>query len=154
MKSLATIVLIALSCLFSSQLCAQDISEVAVKEFLVKFDKAISSKNATEIGSYTSENAEFLLTIPMGGQAQPLRISKAQYMAMLRDTWAQASNYTYRRTNEKIVISGGKATVTADVFESLTLQGKKITTQSREIATFESVNGVLLLTRVVANGSM
>jgi len=62
--------------------------------------------------------------------------------------------HTYRKYNEKIAVSGAKVTVTADVTESMVLQGQHVSAKSKEVETLEKVNGVLMITKVVAHSSM
>ncbi|HVK56022.1 MAG TPA: nuclear transport factor 2 family protein [Burkholderiales bacterium] len=154
MKSIAKVFAFALSLALSVQVYAQEITEASAKEFLRKVDKAIASKDAAAFEKYISENADISGTITTSGQTQSFKFNKAQYMAALRDTWTQASNYTYRRSNEKIVLSGAKATVTADVAESMVLQGQHVSAKSKEVGTLEKVNGVLMFTKVVAQSTM
>ena len=154
MASTARIMVMALSFIASAQVAAQNATDALVQEFLAKLDRAIATKNTGEIAKLISENAQFSGTVIAGGRVRTVKGNKAQYVAALKDTWAQASNYIYRRTNQEIALSGGKATVTADVSESMILQGQYVALKSKEVWTLEQTNGVLLLTEVVAKGSM
>lgn len=153
MGSTSRIMMLALSLMASTQVAAQT-SEAAVQEFLARLDRAIAAKNVAEVGKLLSENAQFSGTVTAGGRARTVNANKAQYVAALKETWAQTSNYLYRRTNPEIVVSGGKATVTADVFESMIMQGHYVALKSKEVLTLEQSNGVLLVTGVVAKGTM
>jgi hypothetical protein len=132
----------------------QQADEAAVQELVARLDRAIAAKNATEVGKLISESAEFSGTVTAGGRTRTLKVNKAQYVAGLREMWMQASNYMYRRTNQEIAVSGSKATVTADVFESMIVQGQYVQAKSKEHWTLEKVNGVFLVTGMVAKGSM
>jgi hypothetical protein len=154
MKLMATIILIAVSSMFAVTVDAQHPTEALVQEFLVKFDKAIAAKNAAEIGKLLSEDAEISGTFNIGGRARPVKFNKPQYMAGLTETWTQAANHIYRRTNQQILVSAGKATVTADVFESMIVRSQYVALKTKEVWTLERIDGVLVLTRLVATGLM
>ena len=154
MRSIARILVLALSLLASMQAVAQSTSEAAVREFLARLDSAIAAKNVAEVGKLLSENAQFSGTISAGGRTRTINGNKAQYVAALKETWAQASNYIYRRSNQEILVSGAKAIVTADVFESMIVQGQYVAVRAKEVLTLEQSNGVLLVTDVVAKGTM
>ena len=55
------------------------------------------------------------------------------------------------RTNEKISIEGDQAIVTANVAETITLEGQQATTNLRERATVELIDGKLMLTQLHVN---
>jgi nicotinamide riboside kinase len=57
----------------------------------------------------------------------------------------------YERSNEKITITGDQAMITADIAESIVVEGQKVDTKARERATVESFDGTLMLTQLVAN---
>jgi len=154
MKSLVRILIISFFFALNSQAIAQEISEASVKAFLLTFDKAVAQQDTKAIRAMISENADISGKTSVGGQVQSFRMNKVQYMMALQDVWSQASNYTYRKSNQKITISDGKAIVSADIAESMVLQGQHLVTRSSEVATIEKINGTLLVTRVIASTSM
>lgn len=133
---------------------AQGITEKAVKELMQKMDRATAGKDANSVDRMLSENVAITVRISAGGNTQTTRMNKAEYMANLRNAWAAASNYSYRRNNESIAISGNTATVSADVTESMTVSGHTIRTQTRETATIELVDGMAKITKITGNVSM
>jgi hypothetical protein len=154
MKSITSVMVIALLLIAPAQVTGQQADEAAVQAFVLRLDQAIAAKNATEVGKLISENAEFSGTVTAGGRTRTLKVNKTQYVAGLREMWMQASNYMYRRTNQEIAISGSKATVTADVFESMIVQGQYVQAKSKEFWTLEKINGAFLVTGMVAKGTM
>lgn len=154
METMARILVITLALIAPAQVAGQQADEAAVQAFVLRLDRAIAAKNATEVGSLISENAEFSGTVSFGGRTKTLKVNKAQYVQGLREMWMQASNYMYRRTNQEIAISGGKVTVTADVFESMIVQGQYVQAKSKELWTLEKINGAFLVTGMVAKGTM
>ena len=82
-------------------------------------------------------------------------MNKSSYIESLRQGWAVATGYEYKRTNVKITLSGpAKAIVTATVSETVTIQGQTICSTSTETAVIELVAGKPMITSVVANVQM
>jgi hypothetical protein len=133
---------------------AQTLTEKSVKDLMLKIDKAIASKDVSVFAQTMSENAEVVITVSAGGNQQKTRMNKAEYLAALRGGWSMASTYVYRRSNEKIAISGNIATVTADVVENMSVNGQHIRARTRSTATIELVDGAPKVTKVVGNTSM
>jgi hypothetical protein len=146
--------LIACLAICSTAVFAQNLTEKAVRDLMVKVDQAAARKDADTVSKTLSDAVEITMMISYGGQTQRLSMNKDQYMAALRQGWAASSNYTYRRANEKIVLSGSKAYVSSEVFESMVINGQPLRTSSKESATLELINGALLVTKVFATASM
>lgn len=121
---------------------------------MAKVDQAAVRKDAETVSKTLSDSVEIIMLISHGGQTQRMAMNKDQYMAALRQGWAASSNYSYRRANEKIVLSGSKAYVSSEVFESMVINGQPLRTSSKESATLELINGALLVTKVFATASM
>jgi ketosteroid isomerase-like protein len=135
----------------SAPLLAQDLTPSGVKAFIASIDAAISRRDVDVIVDHIAEHAVVSATVLMQGQTQTLRMNKLQYRQMLALAWSAASSYEYERSNEKISIDGNQATVTADVAESMVIQGQPFATKARERATVESLDGKLMLTQLVVN---
>jgi hypothetical protein len=73
---------------------------------------------------------------------------------MLKQGWAQYKKYKYSRSNVRIEIRDNKAIVTADVRESMTIQGQNISGESKEEVTIELVDGIPLITEVTGYTTM
>jgi hypothetical protein len=154
MISMAKNILMAVFLVLSVQASAQDLNEASVKEFIAKIDKAINSKNASELGRYISENAQIILTLKANGMTQSMTLTKSEYLDLTRQALAAASDYTYRRSNEQITFSGKSAKVSGDIIETLVMGGQRQTTRSKEVCTIELINGALLITKVAGSSSM
>ena len=133
---------------------AADITEENVNALMSKIDNAIVSLNVDEVSKTLSDSVTITMNISMQGKTQVLRPSKKEYMAMLQQGWSMYTNYKYNRSNVKINIQGNKALVSADVKESMTVQGQNITGKSKEEITLEVINGKTLITSVVGYTSM
>ena len=146
----AGLVAIVLLLLAPSLGFAQAVEEPAVRKMLAEVDRAIAERNVDAVAHHLSESATFTVEINVDGQAQRATVSKPEYVTALRQTWSAVDDYTYRRSNEKISIRGGRAVVTATVVETMTLQGKTIKTTSQETAVIEMVAGRPQLTSATA----
>jgi len=143
--------LVLLSCV---DVNAQDISREEVKHYLAAFDSAIKARDVDAVGALMSGTAILSSTFSVDGERQTQRVGKSEYLNMLRELWSRTSNYQYRRSNERIEISGNKARVSCDVFESMIVDGQYTSTRTVETGTLEKVEGKVLLTEVVANQSL
>ena len=73
---------------------------------------------------------------------------------MLVATWAHYSEYKYDRGNTKISINNDQAVISADITESININGQEMTGQSKEKVTVQIVDDKPKITKVVAFTSM
>jgi hypothetical protein len=137
--------------LFTAPLAADELTERDLKAFTAMIDAAIARRDAETIVKHIAEHAVISATVNVQGRTQTLRMNKTQYRQLLAATWSAVSNYEYRRSNEKITIERDQATITADISESMVVQGQPVETKVRERATVENYDGTLMLTQLVAN---
>jgi len=147
MRPIARVLALAFAFACSTPSLAQELSASDVKAFSATIDDAISRRDIDTIVSRIAEHAVL-------GQTHTFRVNKAQYREMLTQAWGAASSYEYHRTNEKISVDGRQATITADIAETVVIQGQQMETKSRERATVENFDGRLMLTQVVINQIM
>lgn len=134
---------------------AQGPTEAEVRAVLERVDRAIQTRDLDAVASAVAENAQVSGTLSTGTTVvDRYCFDKREYLALLRDGWAQASDYTYRRANQQIVVSGEVATATADVFESSTVPGGVLRMQTRETVTFERIDGLVVATRIVGDATV
>jgi ketosteroid isomerase-like protein len=153
MKAVRALIL-AFSLLSAAQAFAQDLSVNAVKELMALIDAAVTRGDFATVGQHMAEHATVSGTTTAGGQIQSFRMTKSQYIRTASAVVAAAASHSYERTNEKISVDGGQATITADIAESTVLNGQTINSNSRERTTVESIGGVLMVTQVVANATI
>ena len=154
MISMAKNILMAVFLVLSVQASAQDLNEASVKELIAKIDKAVSSRNVSEMGRYLSEDAQIILNLEAGGETQSVTLTKSEYLDITRQGFAAVSDYTFRRSNEQITLSGKSAKSSGDVIETFVMGGQRQTTRTKEVCTIELINGVLLITKLVGDSSM
>ncbi len=154
MTNLVKVCFLAFSLFASAISFASDLTEESVKSLLSKIDNAVANLNAAEVSKALSDNVIITINITMQGQTQVMRPSKQEYIAMLEEGWSMYENYKYRKSNVKIKIQGSKAFVSADVRESMTVQGQNIAGESKEEITIELINGKPLITDMVGYTSM
>ncbi len=127
---------------------AADLSEQAVKQVIASFDAANAAKNGQQIVSLMVDDVELTLHIDAQGQQQVIELTKPEYAALLQQSWDMAANYQYSRSNLAIQMQGNKALVTADIKESMTVQGQNISALTKTETVVESVDGKAMITRV------
>ena len=154
MTNLVKVCFLAFSLFASAISFASDLTEESVKSLLSKIDNAVANLNAAEVSKALSDNVIITINITMQGQTQVMRPSKQEYIAMLEEGWSMYENYKYSKSNVKIKIQGSKAFVSADVRESMTVQGQNIAGESKEEITIELINGKPLITNMVGYTSM
>jgi hypothetical protein len=149
MKNLLKSSLLVCALLISSLSYAEGLTEKSVIGLISQIDKAIASMNADHVGDALSDNVSITLNISAGGQKSVLKPSKHEYLTLLKEGWSQCRNYKYNRTNLKISLTGNKALITADISESMTVQGQTISGTSKEEITVELINGNPRITKIV-----
>lgn len=133
---------------------ASELTKETVKQVISRVDNAVNDLNAKAVGEEMSSDVSITMNISIQGQTQIMKPSKQEYIAMLEQGWALYTNYKYNRSNMVIKIKSDKAYITADVQESMTIQGQNISGTSKEETIIELVNGKPLVTAVTAHTSM
>lgn len=134
---------------------AQQLDEQTVLKMVSEMDHAISRRDAGGLARFLSADLTVIANIHASGQAQKLTMNKSTYIESLKQGWAVATGYEYKRTDIKITLSGpAKAVVTATIAESVTVQGQTVRSTSTETAVVELVGGKPMITSVVANVQM
>jgi hypothetical protein len=144
-------VLVASALLYSSSLLAQELTVSALKAFTAEIDAATASCDLDTVVAHVSPLAVISITKNEQGTMRTLRLNKTQYGELLKLACRVMSSYDNQRTNEKISIDRDQATITADVVETMVVDGREFKTQTRERATVESIDGKLMVTQIVAN---
>lgn len=133
---------------------AADLTEQSVKQVIETFDRANKAKNAGQIVSLMTDDVELTLHIDAQGQQQVIELTKPEYAALLQQSWDMASNYQYSRSNLAIKMDGNKARVTADIKESMTVQGQSVSAVTKTETVVESIDGKAMITRVTGFTNM
>jgi hypothetical protein len=152
-KAAARFFVLASALLLCMPAMAQELQASSVKELMARLDAALVSRDFQLIERHLAAHAVISGTTTAGGQTQSFRMNKTQYMTMLTTLMSAATDYSYERTNERISIEGDQATVTANVADSMVIQGRKVASTGSERCTVEYVDGELMVTRVVLSST-
>jgi hypothetical protein len=133
---------------------AEVLTREDVMSFVTDMERATSRKDVTGVSDALSDDVIIVLNIDTRGQKQILQPSKREYVAMLEKSWSVVENYKYSRSNLEIDFKGHKAIVTADITESMTIKGRRISSESHEVVTIEMINARPLATKVVGHITM
>ena len=131
-----------------------EVTESTVKKLLSEMDVAITNLDSETLAKTLSDDIQITIHINIQGNEQVMKPSKQEYISMLKQGWAAVENYSYKRSDLVIDIKDGKAVVSANVKETMTVQGQSLSGESKEVATVESVNGKLLFTNIVGHTSL
>jgi hypothetical protein len=150
MRPLVRVLTLASSLVCSSPLLAQGLNESGLKAFTAKIDEATARCDIDTVLEHIAELAIITLNQNQNGGMRILRMNKTKYREFLKIACSGVTDYQYARTNEKVSIDGDQATITAEVTESMVIQGREVTAKTRERATVENIDGRLMLTQLVA----
>jgi ketosteroid isomerase-like protein len=141
MKRVALTLLLALGCVVTPLASSAELTEAAVRQLIASVDQAIATRDVAGVGSAMSEDIIITVHSSVSGQVVRASLAKSEYLQFLQQAWAAATDYRYQRSNQKIVMQGEHAVVTADVWESMTVDGRAFVTNSRETTTVALVRG-------------
>jgi hypothetical protein len=139
----------ALSC--HSVLGAENFAVSDLKAFTARMDAAVARCEIDTVVDRISPLAIISGTGFAQGDMRMFRMNKSQYGQLMALRCAEAMSYRYSRTNEKISIDGGQATITADVAETWVVKGQTFSAKVRERAVVELIDGKLMLVQLLAN---
>ena len=151
MHYLAKAIFMFLGLVAATSCYGAELTEDTVKQLISRIDKAVNSQNATALAEELSANASIKFNVTMKGRKQAMTASKRRYISMLKQSWAQYSDYKYSRSNVTIDIKNNKALVSAIVQESIVFQGQNLSGSTKEEVTIELVNGKPLVTKVIGH---
>jgi ketosteroid isomerase-like protein len=125
-----------------------------VEALLDAIDQASETRDVDALLMHMADNAEIHLKMP-ASEGGDTRMSKKEYAAMTRMTFAMASDYSYRRedTHIDIAADGQSATVTDTTIERVVIMGQTINARAREEATIELIDGKPMIVRLVGDGN-
>lgn len=149
MKRISSLILVILCSFLPISVTAADLTEAQVNHVIENVDNAINALDADRLANAFSSNVKISMTLHIQGQKQVLQFSKPEYIEMLKQGWQHHTNYQYKRSNLKIQIQGNKAAVSADITESMDINGQKLSGKSKEEVSIELIDGKPLITHVV-----
>ncbi len=156
MQPYSRMILALALCLLAAATNAATLNDAAIHKLLAQTDAAIERRDADGIAAHLSPQVRIVMTLSASDQTQVLRLSRDQYLQVLREGWAVAKNYRYQRGDVRIEYLDGasRARVTAVVIESFTVKGKPVTGKTRERVLVEMVDGRPLVVEVQAQSIM
>lgn len=120
-----------------------------IEAALVQMDKAANKRDVKTIARYLAEDVVIVLTMNTPEGKQQARLSKTQYINMLKQGFASTSAYSYKRLSSTIEVkSKTQAIVSSRIHEKMTINGQTMEGDSTEVSVFEIKDGKLVATRV------
>jgi hypothetical protein len=135
---------------------AADIDRATVDKLLAASDQAILKKDIDAIGRLMSPDIKITVTANMEGQRDTTTMSKTQYLEATKEQMRAATDYKYERKSLGIeIVNQGKKGITKDrTTESMRLNGQPFRGVTVTTAAVELVNGVPMITSIVADSTI
>ena len=151
-RSIQSCLLLASMLTITSCSSQPKVTEKNISEILSGIDKAVASKNVNGIVANISNTAKIEVEDVASGKS--MSFTKETYQKYTEEAFRVTSDYKSSRTNPQITIApnGESATATDVVDESITINGKPMSTSTAESATFGLENGKVVITAI--KGSM
>ena len=126
------------------------LTQAEVEDLIKQMDKAIDEKSIEIIDPLLYDELKVTLkNVPQAdGKTLNMEMTKNQYLAMAKQTWATAKSYEYRRTDLQIDVAkdGKSATVSAIVHEKVVMPEQALESKTREVMTVEKRDGKVVAT--------
>jgi hypothetical protein len=148
--------LVLISAMLSAPAFAADLDTATVDKLLAASDQAVLKKDIDAMGRLLSPDVKITLTANMEGQRDTTTMSKAQYLEAAKEQMRAATDYKYERKSLGIeIVSQGKKGITKDrTTESMRLNGQSFRGVTVTTAAVELVNGVPMITSIVADSKI
>jgi len=154
LKSISSVFGVVVGVMLSVFAFAQDLNREQVMDVVNRVDAAAEVRDAAAVGDALATDVKITINVDYMGQPQVMHATKNEYVAMLREGWAMYSEYKFEKSNLNIELEGSKAYVTADVYETMVLQGHRLTGTTKENAVIELVDGKALITQIVGHSKI
>ena len=151
MQPLARILAATSALLCSSPLFAEELTASAVKAFGARMTAARERCESDAVVSRISPLATISATTFAVGEMRMSRMNKDQYRDQIAKRCAIGAQVRVAATNEKISIDGEQAVMTADVTETIALDGREQSVKYRQRVTVELIDGKLMYTQMLSN---
>ena len=133
---------------------AQGLSEDGVRALVAEMDRIVESGQFHELNMILHDSVRIEIRVNFNGQAQVIQPSKNEHIAMLEQSRAMYSEYSFERTQLEISLQGNSAIVRESVSERVTIQGQTLSMLSSSVSTIQQVGGRLQVVSIIAEGSM
>ena len=151
MRPIARVLVVTSALLCSSPALAEELTVSAVKAFDARMTTAGERCEVDAVVSRVSELATISTTTFALGDLRMSRLNKAQFRDQMMKRCATGAQVRVVATNEKISIEGEQAVMTADVTETVALDGREISAKVRQRLIIELIDGKLMYTQILSN---
>ena len=129
-----------------------------ITEQLQALDLARNNGDIEEIAVHLSHDAiiEGSLHLPPPNADKIYAFDRNQYQATIRETYAQAQDYLFRRAISEVSVAGdgNSALVASHTVERMTMSGQTTTVNAQETIWFTLRDGRSLITKIHADGNV
>ena len=147
---------IAVAAILSAPAFAADIDKAMVDKLLAASDQAVLKKDIDALGRLISPDVRITLMVNMEGQRDTVTLSKSQYLQATQEQMRAVTDYKYERKSLGIeIVSQGRKGISKDrTTESMRMNGQSFRGVTVTTAAVELVNGVPMITSVVADSKI
>ena len=105
-----------------------DLAEAQVTSLLAELDQAANSRDADGLVQHVAPDARMTVVVQFSGTKQELTMTREQYRTSLRQSFAMAQEYQWRRmdTELRLAPDGRKAVARLQGTESITTNGRRL----------------------------
>ena len=151
MQPIARILAATSALLCSSPLFAEELTASAVKAFDARMTAAGERCDVDAVVSRISPLATISATTFAMGDLRMGRMNRDQYRDQMTKRCAAGVQMHVVATNEKVSIEGEQAIMTADVTDTVVIEGRETSVKARQRLTIELIDGKLMYTQIHSN---
>jgi len=130
-----------------------EIRESDIRDISKKMIKAASNGDLNGMTSYMAPSYKVKLKTSQG----ELNLTRAEYVAVLNETWSAIRSYSARIENQKVTVAPGKQKATQEVTmveNSALVNGAALKVRTHQKSIWEIVDGKILITSTEAREQM
>ncbi|WP_353395645.1 nuclear transport factor 2 family protein [Hydrogenophaga sp. 5NK40-0174] len=124
------------------------LSRYALQQIVDRVDQAIVERDVKGIGSLLTPRAEISIIVPTPNGKRRMKMSKAQYISALEQSWAVANDYRYARSGLEFELNGDAAVIRSVVTEAMVVNGRQISLSTREETYVQVIDGRAMIVGV------
>jgi ketosteroid isomerase-like protein len=132
------------------------LTEARIRSLCGEIESAVRRKDAQGVVRHFARDAVIRLVMPLSAGGQALELTVEDYARMLEDGWAMAGDSTYAVEDVVIAIGpdGRSAEVSDTTVESVKVQGRTLSSRTRERFGVELRAGRVVVTRLIGEVQM
>ncbi|QOG12433.1 hypothetical protein [Arcobacter sp. FWKO B] len=129
----------------------EELTKKTVQALITTVESIVKTHNIDQLAKLLSEDINIKINIKNNGNNQTMKITKSQYLSMLKQGWEMCENYTYKISDINITIKNGLAYVTSKLEETMICNNQQINSTSYEKSIIKLIDNKLKVTEITAS---